>query len=299
MYPDKVTHTSDSFPIIIDYCTKMIENGDAYCDNTPVDQMREERLKGIASAKRDTPVEENLRIWHEMQKFSEEGKTYCVRAKLSFNNKNGCLRDPTMFRCMNNVHPHTGDKYKVYPTYDFACPIVDAIDGVTHALRTTEYNDRKEQYEWFLKKLGLKKIKIQEYSRLAFVNTIMSKRHLKTIVDEGVVDGWIDPRFPTVQGILRRGMTLETLVEFMLDQGPSRNCNLMEWDKIWALNKQKLENLAGRYNCVYNQGASYITVEGIPEQLQFKSVEAHKKNPSLGFTNLYWNNKFIIGFDDA
>lgn len=85
----------------------------------------------------------------------------------------------------------------------------------------------------------------------------------------------------------------------MLDQGPSRNCNLMEWDKIWALNKQKLENLAGRYNCVYNKGASTITVDGISDELQFKSVDVHKKNPSLGVTNLYWNNKFIIGIDDA
>lgn len=268
VYPDSVTHTSDSFPLIIDYCTKMIEDGNAYVDNTPVDQMRKERWDGIASGKRDTEVAENLRIWDLMQKGDPESEGYCVRAKLSFDNKNKCLRDPTMYRCVNISHPRTGDKYKVYPTYDFACPIVDSVEGVTHALRTTEYNDRKSQYEWFIKKLGLRKVKIQEYSRLAFVNTIMSKRHLKSIVEEGVVDSWIDPRFPTVQGIIRRGMMLETLVEFMLDQGPSRNTNLMEWDKIWAMNKKKMEKLAGKYNAVYNNKLSTITVSGVPETLQ-------------------------------
>ena len=204
-----------------------------------------------------------------------------------------------MFRCVDIAHPRTGDKYKVYPTYDFACPIVDSIEGVTHALRTTEYNDRKSQYEWFLKKLGFKKLKIQEYSRLAFVNTTMSKRKLKRIVEEGVVDGWNDPRFPTVQGILRRGMMLETLVEFMLDQGPSRNTNLQEWDKIWALNKKKMEKIAGKYSAVYANRASTVLVSGVPEELQVAMTPVHKKNADLGLTTKYWKNQFTIQFDDA
>ena len=148
VFPDKVTHTSDSFGIIADYCEKMIKDGNAYCDNTPIEQMRQERFDGVPSGKRDTPVEENLRVWEEMKKGSDEGKTYCVRAKLSYDNKNKCLRDPTMYRCIDQVHPMTGDTWKVYPTYDFACPIVDSIEGVTHVLRTLEYSDRKDQFKW-------------------------------------------------------------------------------------------------------------------------------------------------------
>jgi bifunctional glutamyl/prolyl-tRNA synthetase len=135
---------------------------------------------------------------------------------------------------------------RVYPTYDFACPIVDAIENVTHTLRTTEYHDRDDQFYWFVEALKLNRPYIWEYSRLNMTNTVLSKRKLTWFVTEGLVDGWDDPRFPTVRGILRRGMTVEGLKQFIIAQGSSRSVVFMEWDKIWAINKKVIDPIAIR-----------------------------------------------------
>lgn len=148
-----------------------------------------------------------------------------------------CLRDPVFYRCKADPHHRTGTTYKAYPTYDLACPIIDSLEGVTHALRTVEYRDRNALYEWVQKVLELRPVIIYDFSKLNLKSTVLSKRKLKWFVEENHVEGWNDPRFPTVQGIMRRGMTVAALSSFMLEQGASRNTNMMEWDKIWAINK--------------------------------------------------------------
>lgn len=296
---DSVSYTSDHFDMIADKCRWMIETGKAYCDNTPVDVMRQERFDGIASKCREQTPEENLKIFADMVKGEEYSKAYCVRAKLSFNNPNKCLRDPVMYRCKHEHHQRTGDKWKVYPTYDFACPLVDAYEGVTHALRTNEYTDRIAQYEWFQKNLAMGKSKIYEFSRLCFVSTVISKRNLTWFVNNNYVDGWDDPRFPTVQGIMRRGLILPTLIEFMLDQGPSKNNNLMEWDKIWSINKNYLETMAGKYTAVSTEKCSIINITNVPEETEVKIIPTHPKNADLGSRQLYKKNKLYIEFDDS
>lgn len=163
--------------------------------------MRKERMDGISSKKRDTPVDENVRLFIEMKAYSEEGQRYCVRAKISVDSKNKALRDPVIYRCNPTPHHRTGTKYKVYPTYDFACPVVDSMEGVTHALRTLEYKDRDAQYAWMLKALNMRPVKVVGFSRMNFVKTVLSKRKLQWFVDNGYVSGWDDPRFPTVRGI--------------------------------------------------------------------------------------------------
>ncbi|KAH9496203.1 hypothetical protein Btru_010496 [Bulinus truncatus] len=210
---------------------------------------------------------------------------------------NGCLRDPTMYRCKNESHVRTGTKYKVYPTYDFACPIVDSIENVTHALRTTEYHDRDDQYFWFLDALGLRKPYLYEYSRLNLQSTVMSKRKLTWFVTEGLVDGWDDPRFPTVRGVRRRGMTVEGLKQFIITQGSSRSVNMMEWDKIWAYNKKVIDPIVPRYTALLRDGV--VTVNVSDAKLESKEVAKHPKNADVGNKVVWYGPKVLIDAADA
>lgn len=225
----------------------MIKEGKAYADDTEPEEMKKEREAKVESKNRSNSVEKNLQMWEQMKLGSEAGQKCCIRAKINMQSANGTMRDPTMYRCKPEHHIATGDKYKVYPTYDFACPIVDSIEEVTHALRTTEYHDRDEQYMWFLDALGLRKPYIYEYSRFNLQNTVLSKRKLTWFVDSGKVRGWDDPRFPTVRGILRRGMTVEALKQFIIAQGSSRSVVQMDWDKIWAINKKFIDEISPRH----------------------------------------------------
>ncbi|ESO04653.1 hypothetical protein HELRODRAFT_78758, partial [Helobdella robusta] len=295
--PDIFTFTSDHFDRILDFCTLMIKNGDAYVDDTDPEVMKKEREERVESKNRNNSVEKNLSMWNEMQKGSESGLKCCVRAKLDMKNDNGCLRDPTMYRCKVETHVRTGDKYKVYPTYDFACPIVDSIEGVTHALRTMEYHDRDEQYYWFLKTLGLRRPYIWEYSRLNLQNTVMSKRKLTWIVDEGFVEGWDDPRFPTVRGVMRRGMTVEGLKEFVIAQGSSRATTTMDWDKIWAFNKKVIDPVAPRYTALQKDSVVTVLVDGAVKE--FKMVQKHPKDPEIGMKKVWYSDKVLIDGADA
>uniref|UniRef100_A0A8C2Q232 Glutamyl-prolyl-tRNA synthetase 1 n=1 Tax=Cyprinus carpio TaxID=7962 RepID=A0A8C2Q232_CYPCA len=167
--PDQFTYTSDHFPTILRMGEKLLQEAKAYIDDTPPDAMKQEREQRVES---HNPVEKNMQMWEEMKKGTGFGQTCCMRAKIDMNSNNGCLRDPTLFRCKNTPHPRTGNTYKVYPTYDFACPIVDSVEGVTHALRTTEYHDRDEQFYWVIDALGLRKPYIWEYARLNLNNTV-------------------------------------------------------------------------------------------------------------------------------
>ena len=134
--------------------------------------MKAERDERKESKNRSNTPEANLKLWNEMKNATEHGLKCAVRAKIDMKSDNGAMRDPTIYRCKPEPHPSTGNKYKVYPTYDFACPIVDSIEGVTHALRTTEYMDRDEQFFWFIEALGLRKPYIYAYSRLSMTNTV-------------------------------------------------------------------------------------------------------------------------------
>jgi len=281
--PDIVTYTSDSFGLIIDMGDKLISEGKMYIDSTDVDKMREERMARVESKCRNQSIEENMRLWKEMKAGSPEGIECAARFKIDMSHNNGCMRDPVAFRCnVNTPHHRTGTKYKVYPTYDCACPFVDAHEGVTHALRTSEYADREDQYIWIQKAMGLRKVHIWEYSRLNLEYTTLSKRKLQWFVDEGYSTGWDDPRFPTVQGVARRGLQIEALKEFMLSQGASKNCNLMEWTKIWSMNKKVIDPIAPRHVCVTDANRVVVKVIGFPEGEHWFTTPKNKKNPELG-----------------
>lgn len=299
---EKITYTSDYFPQIFDCCERMIKAGMMYADDTPVEKMREERMHGVESAKRGLSPEETLRIFKEMINGSEEGVKYCIRVKMDMQNPNKALRDPVCFRCNDTHHWRTGNTYKCYPTYDFACPFVDAYEGVTHALRTSEYSDREAQFYWILKLQkqvwpGLPDVIIWDYARLSFIYTVLSKRKLTWFVEKGLVTGWNDPRMPTVQGILRRGLQIEALREFMLSQGASKNMTYQEWDKIWTINKKIIDPVCPRHTAVVDENKVPIFVSGVTDEVV--EVPKHLKYPPAGMKKQARSGKIWIDQADG
>ncbi|KAL7270943.1 glutamate--tRNA ligase [Rhizina undulata] len=297
--PDKLTYTSDHFDRLYEEAIKFIKNGKAYCDDTPQEDMRAERMDGIASRRRDRSVEENLKMFQEMTDCTEEGLKNCLRAKISVDDPNKALRDPVIYRCNPTTHHRTGDKYKVYPTYDFACPIVDSIEGVTHALRTIEYRDRNPQYWWMIEAAGLRKVHIWDFARLNFIRTLLSKRKLTWFVEQGLVWGWDDPRFPTVRGIRRRGMTIEGLKQFILSQGPSKNVVNLDWTIIWAGNKKIIDPIAPRHTALAKAGVVTAKISGAPEPATVEEKPKHKKNLAIGTKKVFFGSSIIISQADA
>ena len=303
--PDKITHTSDSFDIIIEYARQMIRDGHAFMDDTKQEDMQEERIQRVNSKHRDMDVETTMELFDQL--LEGAASSWCLRAKIDMTSDNGCMRDPVLFRANDTPHNKTGTRYKAYPTYDFACPIVDSIEGVTHALRTTEYNDRDFQYQWLQEAMGLRTVNIRAFSRISFIYTLMSKRKLNWFVENRLVDGWFDPRFPTVQGLLRRGVSIQALREFILSQGASRRVVNMEWDVFWAANKRELEIAAKRTMGLPQQEAVVLNVLNFQavtscddsSTVVLKRIQNHPKDVSYGYRPLRLSNKVLIEQGDA
>ena len=297
--PDQTTFTSDYFEELYQYCVRLIKEGKAYADDTDQETMRAERMDGIASRRRDASVEENLAHFEEMKKGSEEGIKWCIRAKMSVDNPNKAMRDPVIYRCNPTPHARTTDTWKMYPTYDFCCPIVDSMEGVTHALRTIEYRDRNPQYEWFVDALNLRKVQIWDFARMNFIRTLLSKRKLTKLVNKGSVSGWDDPRFPTIRGIRRRGMTVPALREFMLKQGPSKNITNMDWTTFWATNKKMIDPVAPRHTAIAKDRAVKCNVKGARAAPYSEDKPKHQKNPEVGEKKVWYSQSILMEQEDA
>ncbi|KAJ7043473.1 hypothetical protein C8F04DRAFT_1366128 [Mycena alexandri] len=274
-------HTSDYFSQLHDYAVQLIVG-------------------------RDATKEENLHRFSEMSQgiLGQDGARLCLRAKISVGDPNKALRDPVIYRCSSVPRHRTGDKWKVYPTYEFACPVVDSLEGVTHALRTNEYRDRNPQYHWMIEALGLRRVDIWDFrsdctqrmksgrtqeprfSRLNFIYIVLSKRKLQQFVDKGLVRGWDDPRFPTA----RRGLTIEALQQFMLQQGPSQAVLSMEWDSIWALNKKIVDPRALSVP---------VHVRNGPAECYTTLKLKHKKSPEIGPKLTPYSSDIMIEQVDA
>jgi glutamyl-tRNA synthetase len=213
---------------------------------------------------------------------------------MSVDNPNKAMRDPVIYRCNLLPHHRTGTTWKMYPTYDLAVPIVDALEGVTHALRTTEYADRNDQYQWFIDVLGLRQVHIWDFARMNFIKTFLSKRKLTKLIDTGRVWGWDDPRMPTIRGVRRRGMTIPALRDFILKQGPSRNIVNMDWTNFWATNKKVIDAVAPRFTAIDKQDNVRATVIGGPEKPYTEEKPKHNKNPDVGTKKVTFSSDLIL-----
>ncbi|KAF6142738.1 hypothetical protein GIB67_018449 [Kingdonia uniflora] len=296
---DAVTYTSDYFPELMKKAESLILNGKAYVDDTPREQMQKERMDGIESQCRSHTHEKNMELWKEMIAGSERGLQCCVRGKLDMQDPNKSLRDPVYYRCNPIPHHRIGSEYKIYPTYDFACPYVDAKEGITHALRSSEYHDRNAQYYRILEDMELRKVHIYEFSRLNMVYTLLSKRKLLWFVQNGIVEGWDDPRFPTVQGIVRRGLKIEALIKFILEQGVSKNLNLMEWDKLWTINKKVIDPVCPRHTAILEERRVILTLTDGSEKRFVRILPRHKKYKLAGKKATSYTKRIWLDYADA
>jgi glutamyl-tRNA synthetase len=298
--PDKTSYTSDHFELLYQTCLGLIKDGFAYADSTDQATMKNERRAKVESKDRNKTVEENLAIFEEMKKGSEIGQRYCIRAKIAYDHFNPTMRDPVIYRCnVENPHHRTGTTWKMYPTYDLACPFVDSLEGVTHALRTTEYAERAEQYQWFLDTLKIRKVHMWDFAKLNFIRTLLSKRKLTKLVDAGIVWGWDDPRMPTIRGIVRHGMSIPALREFILKQGPSRNIVNMDWTTFWATNKKVIDPIAPRHTAIEIKNAVKATVINGPDTPYSEDKPKHNKNPAVGTKKVAFSKNIILDQEDV
>lgn len=285
--------------MLTEMARKMIREGKAYMDDTDQETMQAERLERKESKHRNTDPATNLALFEKLVLGEPEAQPYCLRAKIDMSSVNGTMRDPVLFRYNATPHHRTGTKYKAYPTYDFACPVIDSVEGVTHALRTTEYNDRDEQYYFLQDALGLRKTHIQSFGKMNFIHTVLSKRKLTWFVENGLVEGWFDPRFPTIQGCVRRGMNVEALKNFIIGQGASRRIITMEWDKFWAENKKVLEEKSPRYMGVTTEDKVKVELTNVAPGVTEHQVQIIPNKPEFGTRVMKRNNEVYIDQIDA
>ncbi len=224
---DNECFASDYFEQTYDCAVELIKKGLAYVCDYSAEEIRQTRgtltQPGTESPWRNRSVEENLKLFAEMRegKYPDGSKT--LRAKIDMASSNINMRDPVLYRILRAHHHHTGDKWLIYPMYDFAHPIGDAIEGITHSICTLEFEDHRPLYDWVTENCGFANPPHQyEFARLNIKNTIMSKRYLKKLVDNGVVDGWDDPRMPTLSGMRRRGYPAEAIKAFCAAVGVAK-----------------------------------------------------------------------------
>ncbi|WP_419750890.1 glutamine--tRNA ligase/YqeY domain fusion protein [Terrisporobacter petrolearius] len=218
---------SDYFDEMYKRAVILIKKGKAYVDDLSADEIRETRgtltQPGFDSPYRNRSIEENLDLFERMKNGEFENGQKVLRAKIDMSSPNINFRDPVIYRISHASHHNTGDKWCIYPMYSFAHPLEDAIEGITHSICTLEFEDQRPLYDWVVRECEMENVPRQiEFARLNLTNTVMSKRKLKLLVDEGVADGWDDPRLPTISGVRRRGYTPECIRNFCAEIGVSK-----------------------------------------------------------------------------
>ncbi len=295
---DERLWASNYFDEMYDSAIVLIKKGKAYVDDLSADEIREYRgtLKepGKNSPYRDRTPEENLKLFEEMKagKYADGEKV--LRAKIDMASPNINMRDPIIYRIAHATHHNTGDKWCIYPMYDFAHPIEDAIEGITHSICTLEFEDHRPLYEWTLNEVGKwpappKQI---EFARLNLTNTLMSKRKLKKLVEDGAVDGWDDPRMPTIAGIRRRGYTPEAVRDFCERIGVAKANSTVEVGLLEYCLRDDLQNKVESRNVI--EDPIKVIITNYPEdKVEYMEMENNRNNEELGnrtvpFTRELW-----------
>jgi len=299
---DRMYYASDYFDKLYEFAVELIKKGKAYVCDLSADEIREYRgtltEPGKNSPYRDRTVEENLDLFKRMKDGEFPDGSRVLRAKIDMASPNLNMRDPVIYRIMRATHHRTGDKWCIYPMYDFAHPLSDYIEGITHSICTLEFEDHRPLYEWFLRELELKSPPKQiEFARLNLNYTVMSKRKLLELVKGGYVDGWDDPRMPTISGLRRRGYTPESIRDFCSRIGVSKADSTVDISLLEHCIREDLNKKATRVMAVLRP--LKVVIDNYPEDMveEFEG-ENNPEDPNAGTRKIPFSRVIYIEQDD-
>lgn len=293
-----IRYASDYFDQLYDYAVELISKGVAYVDNLSIDEIREYRgtLKcpGKNSPYRDRSIEENISLFAKMRNGDFPEGSACLRAKIDMGSTFMVMRDPVLYRIKFARHHQTGTKWCIYPMYDFTHCISDALENITHSLCTLEFQDNRRLYDWILNNLSIKaRPKQYEFSRLNLEYTLTSKRQLNYLVTKKIVDGWDDPRMPSISGLRRRGYTAASIREFCRRIGVTKQESHVEIAMLEACIREDLNKNAPRAMAVIDP--IKIVIDQLPEGYEEHiTVPVHPNNPNMGTRQIVFSNEIYI-----
>ena len=293
---------SDYFEEMYNRAVLLIKKGKAYVCDLTFDEMREYRgtltEPGKESPYRNRTVEENLELFEKMKNGEFKDGEKVLRAKIDMSSPNINFRDPVIYRIAHSTHHNTGDKWCIYPMYAFAHPLEDAIEGITHSICTLEFEDQRPLYDWVVRECEMESTPRQiEFARLNLTNTVMSKRKLKQLVDEGVTDGWDDPRMPTISGLRRRGYTADAIRKFCAEIGVSKADSKVDSQMLDFFVREDLQQKAPLVMGVVNPLKLVIT--NYPEgQTEMIELENNAKDETQGTRLVPFGRELYIEQDD-
>ncbi len=298
----EVRYSSDYFDQLHEWAIYLIEQGKAYVDSLSAHEMREYRGSltepGKNSPYRDRSVEENLELFQRMKEGKFAEGECALRAKIDMASPNINMRDPVIYRIRHAHHHQSGDKWCIYPSYDFTHGQSDALEGVTHSICTLEFEDHRPLYEWFIANLPVPaQPKQYEFARLNLNYTVTSKRKLKFLVDEGAVNGWNDPRMPTISGLRRRGYTPASIRNFCDMIGVTRSNGVVDMGMLEAAIREDLDSNAPRAMCVIDP--LKLTITNMPEgEVEWFELPAHPKDEAMGVRKVPFTRNLLIERED-
>ncbi len=299
---DGLFFASDYFEEMYNRAVLLIKKEKAYVDDLTAEQIREYRgtltQPGKESPYRNRSVEENLDLFERMRKGEFKDGEKVLRAKIDMTSPNLTMRDPVLYRIAHATHHNTGDQWCLYPMYDMAHPLEDAIEGVTHSICTLEFEDHRPLYNWIIDECETEaKPKQIEFARLNLTNTVMSKRKLKQLVDEKIVDDWDDPRMPTISGLRRKGYTPDAIRAFCLEIGVARSYSTVDTQMLEHFVREDLKLKAPRTMAVLKPLKVVIT--NYPEgQVEMLDAENNSENPEMGIRQIPFSREIYIEQDD-
>lgn len=300
-WDDREYYASDYFEQLYEYAVQLIKMGKAYvCDLSP-EEIREYRgtltEPGKESPYRERSVEENLDLFERMRAGEFEDGSRVLRAKIDMASPNLNMRDPVLYRIQRATHHRTGDKWCIYPMYDFAHPLSDAIEKITHSICTCEFEDHRPLYNWVIETLNVFPSRQIEFARLNLSHTVMSKRKLRQLVEEGYVNGWDDPRMPTISGLRRRGYTPEAIRDFCERIGVAKAHSTVDIALLEHCIREDLNARAPRVMAVLRP--LKVIIDNFPEgQVEMLDAENNPESPEMGSRQIPFSREIYIERDD-